>query len=485
MYNSAVEASGETVRVSAQKIPDSQVVLEIEVEPERVEKALDRAYRRLVARTRMPGFRPGKAPRAMLERYLGRDALLHEALERLVPEVYQEAARQEEVDPIDLPELEVVTTEPLVVKATVPVRPTVDLGDYREARVPREPVEVPEERAEQALEDLRRRYAVLEPVSRPVQWGDILRADVTGTVGDITIVEEKDVEFRLHDGQTVSLPGLAERLLGLDKGPEIEVEVPVPSDFSDQRVAGKTARYRVLIHEVKEEKLPSLDDGFARQVGEGFSSLAALRERVESDLRQAEEEVALHRYHDQVLAVMEEKATLEFPLVIVEREVDRLLRDDQTASGGRPGRPADKRDVERYLQAQGKSEEELRQEARPLALERVRRSLILSQVAEAENIDVSDAEIDQEVERLVSSAGPQAGEVRRLFAGAGARDAIKRRLLTGRTLDRLVNIVSGESAPEGEGQEDTVAAAEGEEGSSQGGGRPASEQAQRDIPGGE
>jgi trigger factor len=457
-----LEASGGTVKVSAQKIPDSQVVLEIEVEPERVEKALDRAYRQLVNRTRVPGFRPGKAPRALLERYLGRDALMRQALDRLVPEVYQEAARQEDVEPIDLAELEVVTTEPLVVKATVPVRPTVDLGDYRQVRVPQEPVEVPQERVEQALEDLRHRYAVLEPVDRPVQWGDILRADVAGTVGDITIVDQKDVEFQLREGQTVSLPGFAERLIGLAKGVETEAEVPVPADFSDQRLAGGTARYRVLIHEIKEERLPPLDDGFARQVGEGFASLSALRERIESDIRQVEEEVALHRYHDQVLAAVEERATLEFPPVLVDREVERLLRDEKMASGSGPGRAAGGSDVERHLRVQGKSEEELRQELRPLAVERVRRSLILTQVAEAENIDVSDAEIDQEVERLVSSAGPQAEEVRRLFVNADGRDALRRRLVARGTLDRLVDIASDEGAADGEEQEEAAAATDGE-----------------------
>jgi trigger factor len=458
VYNSNLEALRRTVRVSAQKLPDSQVVLEIEVEPERVEKALDRAYRQLVTRTRVPGFRPGKAPRAMLERYLGRDALMRQALDRLVPEVYQEAARQEDVEPIDLAELEVVTTEPLVVKATVPVRPTIDLGDYHQVRVPREPVEVPQERVEQALEDLRRRYAVLEPVERPVQWGDVLRADVAGTVGDVTIVDQKDVEFQVREGQTVSLPGFAERLLGLAKGVETEVEVPVPADFADNRVAGGTAHYRVLIHEIKEEKLPALDDSFARQVGEGFSSLSALRERIESDIRQFEEEAALHRYHDQVLAALEERATLEFPPVLIEREVERLLRDERVTSGGGAGRAPAERDVERYLKAQGKSEEELQQELRPLAVERVRRSLILTQVAEAENIDVSDAEVDQEVERLVSSAGPRAEEVRRLFVGDDGRDALRRRLLARRTLDRLVDIASSESAADGEGQEETAAA---------------------------
>jgi len=450
------------VRVSAQKIPDSQVVLEIEVEPERVEKALDRAYRQLVTRTRVPGFRPGKAPRAMLERYLGRDALLQQALDRLVPEVYKEAANQEEVEPIDLPELEVVTTEPLVVKATVPVRPTVDLGDYREVHVPRDPVEVSQERVEQALEDLRHRYAVLEPVDRPVAWGDILRADVTGTADDATVVDQKDVEFQVREGQTVSVPGFAERLIGLAKGVETEVEVPVPADFGDQRVAGKAARYRVLIHEIKEEKLPALDDGFARQVGEGFPSLAALRERIESDIRQAEEEAAVHRYHDQVLAALEERASLEFPPVLIERELDRLVRDEQAAAEARLGRTAGGRDVERYLRAQAKPEEEVRQELRPLAVERVRRSLILTEVAEAENISVSDAEIDQEVERLVSSAGPQAEELRRFFAGGDAREALRRRMLTRATLDRLVSIASEEQAADAEGQQETAPVTEGE-----------------------
>jgi trigger factor len=458
-----LEALAGTVKVSAQKIPDSQVVLEIEVEPERVEKALDRAYRQLVTRARVPGFRPGKAPRAMLERYLGRDALMRQALDRLVPEVYREAASQEDVEPIDLAELEVVTTEPLVVKATVPVRPTVDLGDYRQVRVPREPAEVPQERIEQALEDLRHRYAVLEPVDRPVQWGDIVRADVAGAVGDIVLVDQKDVEFQLREGQTVSLPGFAERLVGLAKGVETEVEVPVPADFSDQRAAGKTARYHVLIHEIKEEKLPALDDSFARQVGEGFPSLAALRERVESDMRQFEEEAALHRYHDQVLGALEERSTLEFPPVLVEREVERLLRDEQMASGGGSGHPTRSSDVERYLKRQGKSEEELRGELRPLAVERVRRSLILTQVAEAENIDVSDAEIDQEVERLVSSAGPQGEGVRRLFGDADGRDALRRRLLTRGTLERLVEIASSEGAADREGQEEAAVATDEEE----------------------
>jgi trigger factor len=266
------------LKVSAERLPQSQVALEIEVDPERVERSLEQAYRRLAQRTRVPGFRPGKAPRAMLERYLGRDSLMHEALDRLIPEVYRQAVEEQDLDPVDLPELELASTEPLVVRATVPVRPTVDLGDYRQLRVPQEPVEVDPAQVEEALKDLQRRYATLEPVQRPVQWGDVLRADVIGSVDGDKILDQKDVEFQPREGVTLSLPGFAEKLIGLEKGVETELAVEVAPDHADARLAGKTCVYRVLVKEIKEEKLPPLDDSFARQVGEGFPSLEALRD---------------------------------------------------------------------------------------------------------------------------------------------------------------------------------------------------------------
>jgi trigger factor len=343
---------------------------------------------------------------------------------------------EQELEPIDLPEVEVASTEPLVVKATVPVRPTVELGDYPQLRVPQEPVEVDPEKVEEAVKDLQRRYATLEPVQRPVQWGDVLRADIVGTVDGDKIVDQKDAEFQLREGVAVSLPGFAEKLIGVEKGVEAELAVDVAADHSDVRLAGKTCAYRVLVKEIKEENLPSLDDAFARQVGEGFPSLEALRERITSNLRQAEEEAARHRYHDRILNALLDGATVEYPPVLVEREVDRLLRE-QSGSNQR-----DPHALERYLQRMGRTEEELRLELRPAAIERVTRSLMLTEVAEVENIDVSDAEVDEEVEGMASGAGERAAEVRKLFEGEDSRDAIRRSLLARKTLDRLVSIAS-------------------------------------------
>jgi trigger factor len=415
-------------------------VLEIEVEPERLEKSLDAAYRRMVQRTNVPGFRRGKAPRQMLERQVGHDTLLQEALDRLIPEVYREAIEQEDIDAIELPQVEMVSTDPLVMKATVPIRPTVELGDYRRMWLPRDSVVVPEERVDEALEQLRHRYANLQPVTRPIAWGDVVTADVKGTVDGRTLFDRSDIEVHLREDRPVFLPGLAEQIIGLSKGAEKEVEVPLPGDFPEGDLAGKQCHCRVVVHGVKEEQLPELDDAFARQVGEGFDSVAALRQRLADDLHKAEEEAELERYQEQILLNLDHTATIEYPPVLLEKEIDHLLHE-QLGPRGESG-------MEQYLQRIGKSEEEVRGQLRETAERRVRHSLLLSEVAEVENIDVDEKEVTEEAERVISAAGPQADQFRRMFGTPDGRAAIRRSLLTRKTWDRLVELVSSEKSPE-------------------------------------
>jgi trigger factor len=436
------------LKVSTERIPQSQVVLEIEVEPERLEKSLDAAYRRMVQRTNVPGFRRGKAPRAMLEREIGHDTLVQEALDRLIPEVYREALEQEDIDAIELPQVEMVSTEPLVMKATVPIRPTVELGDYHNMWLPRENVVVPEERLAEALETLRHRYANLEAVKRPAGWNDVVTGDVRGEIDGRALFDRANIEFHLREDRPVFLPGLAEEIVGLSKGKEKEFDLPLPGDFPDNALAGKACHCRVAVHEVKEERLPDLDDAFSRQVGEGFADMAALRQRLTEDLQKAEEDAAMGRYQEQVLSTLEQSAKLEYPPVLVEKEIDHLLRDE-VGPGGERG-------MEQYLQRIGKSEEEVRTQLRVSAEERVRHSLLLSRVAEVENIMVDDQEVTQEVERMISGAGPQAEEFRRVFGSTSGRDAIRRSLLTRKTWDKLVEIVSSEKSA-GATQADTPA----------------------------
>ena len=439
------------MKVSAERLPESQVVLQIEVDDARVEKAKESAYRRLASKARIRGFRPGKAPRQVIERHLGEHAVLHEAIDRMLPDVYKEALEQEELDPVDQAAYEMVTEEPLVVKFTVPVRPTVELGDYQDIRVPKDAVSLEPDQVQEGLEALRRRYATLEPVSRPIAWGDIVRADVHGSVDGTAFVQEKDTEFRLQEGQTVSLPGFSEALVGREKGDEFEFDLTVPDDAPDEEMRGQQARYQVTLKEIKQEVLPELDDEFARQVGEGFDSLEALRTRVAEDLTRSLEEEAEHRYHDAIVDALVQLAELDYPPVLVEREVERLLREQlgmTLAPGGRRQPASEQEELERHLRQIGKSEEEMREELRTVADQRIRRSLVLSQLEVAEDIHVSDGEVEAEIERLSSGAGTQADEVRRLFSGESGKESLRRSLSTKATLERLAQIASEQETTE-------------------------------------
>lgn len=422
------------MKVSAQRIPQSQVVLEIEIEPEQMERSLERAYRRLVQRVEIPGFRKGKAPRAMLERHLGRHRLLHEALDIIIPEAYNRALDEHEIDAIDQPVIEVLQEEPVIFKATVPVRPTVELGDYRSLRVEPPSVSVDPQQVEAALEDLRHRYALHQPVDRPVQWGDIVRAEVRGVIDGREVFNDDDFEFVLREGSTVLLPGFAEGVVGAEKGVPREVTVQVPE--GSRPLSGKSGTFTVVVKEVKEEQLPALDDQFAREVGEGFPSLEALRRRLEDDIRQRLEGEAEAEFHERIVdALVEQAKTIEFPPVLVEREIDRMLREEARAIG---------QDVDRYLEMMRRSVQEVRDEMRPRAVERVRRSLALGRLAEEEGISVEPAEIEAEIQRIAASAGPQAPQVRQLLSTGPGRESIERSILTRKTLDRLAAIARGE-----------------------------------------
>ena len=428
------------MKVSTQRLPESQVLLEIEVEPEQMEHSLERAYRKLVQRVAVPGFRKGKTPRPMLERHVGRDRLVQEALDILIPEAYNTAIDEQAIDAIGQPVIELLQQEPLAFKATVPVRPTVELGDYHSLRVERTPVPVDPPNVDVALEELRHRYAIHEPVERPVQMGDIVRIDVRGLVEEHEAFLEQDREFRLREGTSIIVPGFAEALVGAQGGVTMEVTLDVPPDYSQSNLAGKPCAFTVLVKEVKEERLPQLDDQFAREVGEGFPSLQALREWLAADLRQrwGAEAEDLDR-QKAVETLVEQAEKIDFPSILVEREIDRLLRDQARTFG---------QDTDSYLQMMRHSlDDELREAIRPAAVERLRRSLALSRLAEMEEIKVEPAEIDAEIERLVGLSGSHAEQLRQMISAPEGRDSVERSLLTRKTLNRLVEIARQEPAP--------------------------------------
>jgi trigger factor len=411
---------------------------------------MDKAVRRLSQRVRIPGFRPGKAPRQILERTVGRPALMQEALEDLLPDLYSETIRAESIEAIGQPSFELKSTEPLVVSATVPVRPTVDIKEYKALRAPRPDVESSPEAVEDSLTNLRRRYATLDPVDRPVAWGDTVRADVQVSVDGQTEPPhvEEGAEFAVLQGSTVSLPGFLDHLIGLDRGGPYNIEFDLPEDFPAEDLAGRTARYVVTLHEVKQEVLPDLDDDFAKSLGEDFETAAQVRERIEQNVRAQFEAQAETRYQEELLDLLLSLSEIDYPEVLVDHEIDRMV-DQQSNHASHTREQLDK-----WLEQIGRTEDEVREELRPRADLAVRRALVLNELARQEGITVEESEVDAEVERMLEEWFPASADIdddqRQMLRGMldtdETRSSIRNQLMSTSTLGRLVEIASADEA---------------------------------------
>ncbi|MDP2952515.1 MAG: trigger factor [Chloroflexota bacterium] len=436
------------MKVSAEKLPDSQVVLNVEAEPPEMEKFLDRAYRRLVQRVAVPGFRKGKTPRPMLERHVGKGAFLEQALEELLPELYRQAIHENGVDAIDEPRIELLQTEPVVFKATVAVRPAVDLGDYRQFRTAPETVEVPDSDVERSLEEVRSFHAPWEPVERAVAFGDLVTIDAVGTQDGKTFLDNKGAQYLVIKGSPSPVPGFAEQLEGVNKGQEMEFTLSFPQDYSEPQLTGKEGLFKVKVLEVKEKRLPSLDDEFAK--GEGFASLEEMRNRAKESLLARAQAEARSRLEERVVEAVVEGAKVEPPPTVVEHEAEHLFEEQ--------GRilQSSRLTMEEYLKHINKSEEELRKELQPLARKRVLRSFVLAKAAEEEKVDVSPEEIDAEVQRLVSEAGEEGKRVREALTSQSGRFSLRQVMMTRKTVERLVALATAPEAqaPAGEGKEE-------------------------------
>ena len=395
------------------------------------------------SRSRSPAFAPVRPPRDIVERTVGRPALLQEAVEQLLPEVYNEAVESEAIEAIGQPEFELQSTEPLIVQAKVPVRPTIELNDHAALRAPREEANATAEQLEAALTGLQRRFATLEPADRAVQWGDTVRADVTVTVNGEDEHIEEDAEFRVEQGTVVSLPGFLERVVGLERGGPHEISFTLPDDFEAADLAGKDARYLVQLHEVKQEVLPELDDEFVRSLDEdGIETVDQLQARIDEDVQKQVQAEALAAYQDEVLDMLLASAELDYPEVLVEREVDRLL-DRQSNHASHTAE-----ELEQWLQRIGQSEQEVREGLRDAADLSVRRALALAEFARREALEVAEERIDDELDQMTEQLmgdlddSERRASMRAMFDTDEGRASIRDRLVTAVALERLVEICS-------------------------------------------
>jgi len=445
--------------VTTETVAPREIEVTIRPDPDQVEDALHKAARKVAQRVRIPGFRPGKAPYALVERTVGKDLLTEEAAEILAPDLYRQAVEGAGYHPYDRPTLRVAHHEPLELKIRVPLEPVVELGDYCSLRVePEPPVEVSEQQVDHLLQELREQHGSWEPVARPAQMGDQVTLDIQGVADGEPVFDETGTTLVLDE--TLSPPGFAQAVAGMQPGETKQVELTYPQEQPNEELAGKTVAFTLTLHEVKERKLPELDDEFARSVGD-YASLQELKDRLRDGLKAEMEAEARDRLATRVLDQLVQQSKVEYPNLALERRIDRMV-ERQESRLRQQGFT-----LETYLQVTHKSMDQLRDELRPQAEENLRRWLVLEQAGKAEKVQVQPEELGSEIERVALAYGEQANAVREALMQPEPASGIVNDIFVRKTLDRLVAIATGKAecaAAAAQGEEAApAAAAQGEE----------------------
>lgn len=441
------------MQTSVEEIGKNKVRLTIEVPTADVEKVIGRTYRRLAGQVRVPGFRPGKAPRAVIDQRLGKDFVRNEALKDILPGLYAEAVRTSDIEVVAPPEIDVKSFEDgqdLTFEAVVETRPEAQLKAYDGLRGEKPKVEVTDADIDEQIERLQTRFASLEVTKRPLKEGDYAQIDLNTYRHDETISELTAKDLLIEVGAEMVVPELDAELAGKRKGDILKITSTLGERFGEQ--AGWQVGMQVLVKETKTRKLPPLDDGFAKTVSE-FDTLDELRSDIRQRLEESGEARATNRLRESVLETFADTAVeVDLPDGMVEVEVDGLVRSlaQLLASQGIP--------IDRYMQANNLDRDALRHQFREQAEKNLKMRLGLDAVAQAEGLSVSDEERTEEIEGLAQRAGRTPDEVRSSIEEGEAWKSVDGDILRSKALDLLVQradvVVSEEEPPTPEGTTD-------------------------------
>jgi trigger factor len=421
------------MNVTATPAPKSTIVLEIEVPTERFDRAIREATGRLSRRTRVAGFRPGKAPRPIIERVLGPTAVVDEAVEQLVQASYRDAVIEQGIVPLTNADVEVLEAEegkPLKFKATIQVRPEVELGDYQNFTFAPEIETVDDEKVDKVIEELRDQNATLAPVEdREARDGDWAVIGFKGTKDGVPFDGGTSERMPLIIGEDRLIPGFEANLVGMKPGEEKGFEITFPADYPEDTLAGQEVHFEVDLKELREKVLPEADDDFARNMGD-YVNLAELKSDIGERLRRNALDHARHEFADKIIEYAVANSTIDLPDILVDQEVE-VMHDEFRTSLSRQGISE-----EAYLKATDKTEKDLHDDFRPRAEHRTRVLLVLSKVADVENVEVTEAEVEAEVDS--ARARYQDAKTIAYFESERGRNFIRSTLRRTRVVEQLV-----------------------------------------------
>lgn len=422
------------MKATAEKAADGFVTLEVEVEAEKFASALEKAYRQVVGKYLVPGFRRGKTPRPVLERFIGKDRLYQDAINEMIPEAYQQAVEDTGIKPLDQPEVEVSQAEegkPVIFTARVMVEPDVKLGEYKGIEVKRPTITVNSGDVDQQLEKMRDYHAKLLTVEEgAVREGDYLIIDFKGTVDGQPFEggEASDYAFHLGEGQMLS--DFEKQLVGLPVGGSGTVVITFPESYGKENLSGKEASFDVTVKEIKRKELADLDDEFARDVSE-HDSLEELRTEIENSLRENGVRLANSGISQDLRDKVVLGAEIEVPPALVDAQFALMKSDlDNRITGMGLS-------LEEYLKYTESTEEDMLSNLRESAEQEIRATLVLSAIAREEGISVSQDEVKGKIEELSVGSGKSPEDVMKLFEEKGEIPHMRNTLLREKVLDFL------------------------------------------------
>jgi trigger factor len=424
------------VKVTTEHTPECNAVITVEVDDEQLRKALQTVAQQVSRTRQIRGFRPGRAPYAIVGRTVGKELLLDQAINDLAESIYKQVLETEKIEPYDAGALDVAQREPLILKYTIPLRPSVTLGDYRSIHLHPKPVEVSDEEVNRALERMQKEQEEMETVTRPVQMGDLVTINVKGGLPERDLLDRQGMQIRVEEKPV--FPWLVQ-LVGTNLNETRTLTYTYPADAIAD-LAGQTASYAVTVTDIKESRLPALDDEFARSVS-SFETLAQLKMKIRSDLYAQKEVEENNRFTDEVVDAVVEQSQIAFPASMLEDEINREMEESKAI--------AQRLSMtwEKYLQLAGKGEAAFREGLRPRAEKHLKRFLTLVEFGDAENIQVTGKEVDVAIDlqaQMAERSGQRADETRRALSTAESRRDIEFRLKIQKTLDYIVAMVKGE-----------------------------------------
>lgn len=419
-----------------EKLEGNSGVLTVEVASERFDSALDEAFKKVVKSVNVPGFRKGKIPRKIFEQRFGVESLYQDALDLILPGAYSEAIDEIGIEPVDQPDIDIEQIEKgknLIFKATVTVKPEVKLGQYKGLEVEEESTEVTDEEVDNELKNLQERNADLVAIEEgEVIEGDTAVIDFEGFVDDEPFEGGKGENYSLEIGSGQFIPGFEEQLVGTKIGDEVDVNVTFPEEYHAPDLAGKSALFKVKVHEIKRKELPELDDDFAIDVDDEVETLDELKAKIKERMKTAKEQDADMKKKDSLVEQATENAEIDVPEVMIQTETERMLQEfeQRLQSQGMT--------LDLYYQFTQTDEEGMKAQFLEDAEKRVKMNLTLEAIADAENIEVTEEDIDKEIENMAEMFQRSAEEIKQIFAMQGGFDSMKGDLKIRKAIDLLV-----------------------------------------------